>query len=241
MALTGPILEQKRTGAWAFTRQVSSGIWNFVACGSGPALLAVYGWATGRTQPAWLFATVVALGSFIAGFRMWSEERIDRNGVIAEAMKLDAEVNRLARPFFVSEVEVAIEEDPQRPDWIKIYMNLVIRNQGAESTIDRWRIVVLPPSGTPYLEDRRSLNAAQRGPHNLMSGNLLNDREIIPRGGTKEGWLLYEGPQARLGVSKNQMPVVEVSFQDVHDHEYHFVSRPGFEKQMEDIRMGRFR
>jgi hypothetical protein len=99
---------------------------------------------------------------------------------------------------------------------------------------------LIPSSGTPYLEDGRSLNAAQRGPHNLTSGNLLNDREIIPRGRTKEGWLLYEGPQARLGVSKNQMPVVAVSFMDVHDHDYHVVSRAGFEKQMEDIRMGRW-
>ena len=120
------------------------------------------------------------------------------------------------------------EEDPQRPDWIKIYMNLVVRNQGIESAIDSWSIVVLPPSATPYLEDERSLNAAQRGPHNLTSGNLLNDREIIRRGGTKEGWLLYEGPKDRLSLAMGQTPVVEVSFKDVHDREYHVISRPGF-------------
>lgn len=84
----------------------------------------------------------------------------------AEVANLNAEVDRLGRPCFVAEVEVAIEEDLQRPDWIKIYMNLVIRNQGTDSSIDRWSIVVLPPSATPYLEDGRSLNAAQRGPHN---------------------------------------------------------------------------
>ena len=91
----------------------------------------------------------------------------ERNALDAEVARLNAEIDRLGRPCFVSEVALEIEEDPQRPDWIKIYMNLVIRNQGAESTMTRWRIVVLPPSGTPYLEDRRSLNAAQRGPHNL--------------------------------------------------------------------------
>jgi hypothetical protein len=57
-------------------------------------------------------------------------------------------------------------------------------------------------------------------------------------GGTKEGWLLYEGPKDRLEVTTGQMPVVEVSFKDVHDHEYHVVSQPGFEEQMANITMG---
>ena len=92
-----------------------------------------------------------------------------------------------------------IEEDLQRPDWIKIYMNLVIRNQGTESTIDRWRVVVLPPSDTPYLEDRRSLNSAQRGPHNLERQFAERSGNICDGGGTKEGWLLYEGPKDRDG------------------------------------------
>ena len=43
---------------------------------------------------------------------------------------------------------------------------------------------------------------------------------------------------SRPGFEKQM--AVEVSLQDVHDREYHFVSQPGFEKQMEDIRMGIF-
>ena len=233
--------EQKPVGILIFIRAVLLELWTYFAYGLGAAIPSIWSLATDRALPrVWIYLALIPLGFLSGGFLVWRKERIERNAMAAEVAKLNAEVDRLDRPCFVSEVDVAIEEDLQRPDWIKIYMNLVIRNQGAESTIDRWRIVVLPPSGTPHLEDRRSLNAVQRGPHNLMNGNLLNDREIIQRGGTKEGWLLYEGPQARLGVSKEQTPVVEVSFKDVHEHEYHVVSRPGFERQMEDIRMGRF-
>jgi hypothetical protein len=232
----------KRTGAWDFGRAVFSEAWTYAACGTGAAILSIWGWATGRVPPAWLFLAIVAAGSLVGGFRTWKQERVDRNALVAKLVDAYAELDELSRPRFLPEIsEVPIEEDPLRPGWIKIYINLVIRNQGADSAIDRWRIVVLPPPpATPHIQDGKSLNAAQRGPHNLMSGNLLNDREIIRRGGTKEGWLLYEGPKDRLGITMGQMPVVEVSFKDVHGREYHVVSRPGFEKQMEDIRMGRF-
>lgn len=233
-------ITQKPISLGAYASAAFSEIWTYFFFGGGPALLSIWGWRTGQQQPLWVFVTVAALGSLPAGFRIWKKERVERNERAAKLVKTKARLDELNRPRFVSEVKVAIEEDPQRPDWIKIYMNLVIRNQGTESSIDRWSIVVLPPSATPYLEDERSLNAAQRGPHNLMSGNLVNDREIIRRGGTKEGWLLCEGPKDRLSLAMGQTPVVEVSFQDVHDREYHFVSQPGFEKQMEDIRMGRF-
>jgi hypothetical protein len=242
MALARPILEQQKPrDVWAYGRAALSEIWTYVFFGGGPALLFVWGAATGRQPAIWVYLTVLAIGLVVAGFRTWQKERDDRNATVAETVELNAEVDRLGRPCFVSELAVALEDDLQRPDWIKIYMTLVIRNQGTESTIDRWSIVVLPPSATPYLQDSSTLNAAQRGPHNLMSGNLLNDREIIRRGGTKEGWLLYEGPKDRLGLAMGQTPVVEVSFKDVHDREYHVVSRPGFEKQMVDIRTGKWR
>jgi hypothetical protein len=95
----------------------------------------------------------------MGGFLVWKRERIERNALFAEVAKLkaevdternalaaevtklNAEVDRLGRPCFASEVVLEIEEDLQRLDWINIYMNLVIRNQGTESTIDRWRIV----------------------------------------------------------------------------------------------------
>jgi hypothetical protein len=118
---------------------------------------------------------------------------------------------------------------------------LVIRNQGAESAIDRWKVVVLQPHPpNPFIRTENGLSEAQQGPRHILGGNLVHDREVIRRGGVKEGWLLCEGEASRMGLSKGQMPVVEVSFQDVHDNEYHFVSRPGFEKQMEDIRTGQF-
>ena len=71
-----------------------------------------------------------------------------------------------------------------------------------------------------------------------MGGNLLHDHEIIRRGGTKEGWLLCDGERSQMGLTETQTTVVEVSLRDVHDNEYHFVSRPGFDEQMANIRMG---
>lgn len=180
--------EQKPVGILIFIRAVLLELWTYFAYGLGAAIPSIWSLATDRALPrVWIYLALIPLGFLSGGFLVWRKERIERNAMAAEVAKLNAEVDRLDRPCFVSEVDVAIEEDLQRPDWIKIYMNLVIRNQGAESTIDRWRIVVLPPSGTPHLEDRRSLNAVQRGPHNLMNGNLLNDREIIQRAARRRG------------------------------------------------------
>jgi hypothetical protein len=92
----------------------------------------------------------------------------------------------------------------------------------------------------PSLHDETHLSASLEGRGGVSGGNLLHDREIIRRGGTKEGWLVQEGQKGVLGLNTGQTPVVEVSFQDVHNKVYRVISRQGFEKQMEDIRMGRY-
>ena len=97
---------------------------------------------------------------------------------------------------------------------IKIYMNLVVRNQGTESAIDSSEHRSFTAISNTLSRSERSLNAAQRGPHNPTSGNLLNDREIIRRGGeTKEGWLPLRTPKIRPSLfAMRQTPIVEISY-----------------------------
>ena len=126
-------ITQKPISLGAYASAAFSEIWTYFFFGGGPALLSIWGWRTGQQQPLWVFVSVAALGSSPAGFRIWKKERVERNERAAKLVKTKARLDELNHPRFVSEVEVAIEEDPQRPDWIKIYMNLVIRNQGAKS------------------------------------------------------------------------------------------------------------
>lgn len=59
----------------------------------------------------------------------------------AQRGRADAEERFLkaTRPQFVAEITgVFVEGDHKQPDWIRIYVELVVRNQGADSAIDRW-------------------------------------------------------------------------------------------------------
>jgi hypothetical protein len=120
---------------------------------------------------------------------------------------------------------------------IRLYVHLVIRNQGAESAIDRWKLRVVPPQPAgPYIQDEKGwLSESQMGYPDAVGRNLLHDPEIIKRGGRKEGWLLCRGPQKNLGLAPGQRPAVMVSFKDVHDNEYSVVYPPNFKADFFDL------
>jgi hypothetical protein len=227
------------TTPWAFVRAVSSEAWIYIAYGAGTVILSIWGYYTSHVPPLWLFLAVIALGFLVGGFRTWQKERIDRNEKVATVVKLGREIDALSRPRFLPEItEVLVDGDHQQPDWIKLYVHMVIRNQGAESAIDRWTLRVVPPHpGTPFVQKVQGLSETQEGRGSKMGGNLLHDVEVIGRGGRKEGWLLCHGPKTQLGLTTGQTAAVKVSFKDVHDNEYSAIFPPAFRHELFDLEL----
>ena len=115
--------------------------------------------------------------------RTWQKERIDRNARASDVSRLHAQIAELNQPRFLPEItDVFIDNDHQRTGWINIYVYLVIRNQGADSAIDRWKLIVVPPqSASPFIQTEKGLSEWLQGHDGAMHGNLLHDREIIKR------------------------------------------------------------
>jgi hypothetical protein len=162
---------------------------------------------------------ILLVGLLFASFLAWNEER-DLFEVSVKSQRSVAEIT-----------EVFIDGDHERPDWVKLYVFLTLRNQGAESAVDRWKLKVVPPQpATPFIQtDRGLLSAVQQGRGGAEGGNLLHDREIIVRGSAKQGWLLCHGPKSSMGLTTGQRPAVKVCFKDVHDKEWFAVDPPRFD------------
>jgi hypothetical protein len=172
---------------------------------------------------------ILLVGLLYASFLAWNEERDLFEASAKSQRSVEQELLDKTRPQFVAEItEVFINGDHAQPDWVKLYIFLTIRNQGAESSVDRWILKVVPPQPAgPFIQtDKGLLSESQQGRGGVMGGNLLHDREIIARGGGKEGWLLCHGPKNRIGLTTGQRPRVKVSFKDVHDKEWFAVDPP---------------
>lgn len=183
-------------GVWS-----SSAVRNLNLCffGGGPAVLSVWGAATGRQPALWLYLTVLAIGSVVAGFRTWQKERVERNAATAE-------LDQLSRPRFQPEItEVVVTGDGRQPPSIMIYTRLVVRNRAADSSIGRWELLVIPPQpARPFIRTEKGISDAPLGPNDLPGGNLLHDHQVIRRGETKEGWLRCEGRADQIGLTPAQ-------------------------------------
>jgi hypothetical protein len=102
---------------------------------------------------------------------------------------------------------------------------MTIRNRGAESSIGKWQLKVLPPQpATPYLQTADGwLNRSEQGENLLIiATNLIRRNESI------SGWLLCSGPCDRLGLQVGQRPAVQVLFNDVYDRTYSAIYPPNF-------------
>ncbi len=181
---------------------------------------------------------ILSIGLLFASFLAWNEERDLVEVSLKSQHSAERKLLENAQPQFVAEItEVSIDGDHQQPDWIKLYVYMTIRNQGAESAIDRWTLRVVPPHpGTPFIQTVKGLSETQEGRGGKMGGNLSHDVDVIGRGGRKEGWLLCHGPKSRLGLTTGQRPAVMVSFKDVHDSEYSVIDPPGFKHELFDLR-----
>jgi hypothetical protein len=221
---------------WAFIRAAFSEAWLYSAYGGGAVVLTLWGYLARQVPPAWVFLAVIAFGFLVGGFRTWQKERIDRNAQVASVIKLGREIDQLSRPRFVPEIAGVFIEGDNRSDWIRLYVQLVIRNQGAESAIDRWKLRIVPPQPAgPYIQDEKGwLSELQMGHRGAVGHNLLHDREIIERGGRKEGWLLCRGLQKNMGLTVGQRPALMVSFKDVHDNTYSVIDPPNFKADFFD-------
>lgn len=182
---------------------------------------------------------ILLVGLLYASFLAWNEERDLLEVSVKSQRSAEQKLLDNTQPQLVAEItEVFIDGDHQQPDWIKLYVFMAIRNQGAESAIDRWTLRVVPPHpGTPFVQTVKGLSETQEGRGGKVGGNLLHDVEVIGRGGRKEGWLLCHGPKTRLGLTTGQMPAVKVSFKDVHDHEYSAIFPPAFRHELFDLEL----
>lgn len=127
-----------------------------------------------------------------AGFRAWNDEyqRSAQDRLNLEITKREAEANaaKFEQPRFDSEItEVAIDGDHSYADRIHVHIYLALRNQGADSAVDRWMLRVVPPQpATPFILTEQSLSASTEDLGNrARGGNLLHDPEIIKRGGMR--------------------------------------------------------
>jgi hypothetical protein len=134
------------------------------------------------------------------------------------------------RPDFSgSQFHYQIDGDHERPDWIKVFALLTLRNRGTPSAVDRWEMEIVPPSGAHVIQTEVGLSESQSGPGGRSGGNLLHDETSIPSGGRREGWLLYHAPKARIGnLTTDQRPAIKVSFSDMHQHRYTLSDPEGF-------------
>jgi hypothetical protein len=142
---------ENETNLTAFVGALTTKGWHFFAYGTGAVFLAMWGLVERDVPPFSVIFDVVALSFFVGGYQAWRKERVDRNGGARQIRNLTNSLGKLARPQLLPEItEVTVNGDHDRPDWVKLYIRMVIRNQGAESAIDRWVIRIVPPyPGTP--------------------------------------------------------------------------------------------
>jgi hypothetical protein len=182
------LANRSRTDVAAFGRALATRGWHFFAYGAGAAILAMWGLITRNVPPFSVIFAVIALSFFVGGYQTWRKERIDRNDGVKRIKDLNGSLAALAQPRFLPEIaEVRLDQDENHPEWITLYIRIVIRNQGAESAIDRWVLrVVPPPPGTPSQCTEDHLNVFQDNPWLNAGRNLVGDTETVTRGGARK-------------------------------------------------------
>ena len=104
------------------------------------------------------------------------------------------------RPEFSGEIQrIQVDGDHQQPDWIKLFVIMAIRNTGAASAVERWRLEVVTPPHVKFIFTEAGLSESTEGPARAIGGNLLGDESIIVKGGKKSGWLLIHVPNREIG------------------------------------------
>ncbi len=133
--------DPKPVGAFAFLRAITSEAWTWFAYGGGAVILTIWGYITGGLPPAWVFLAVIAAGFLVGGYKTWRSERIERNATVRRFIATQDQLLALQqsnRSQFIAELaEPSIDGDHEHPDWIKIYMDITLRNSGAASAVDR--------------------------------------------------------------------------------------------------------
>jgi hypothetical protein len=134
------------------------------------------------------------------------------------------------RPEFSGEIQrIQVDGDHQQPDWIKLFVIMAIRNTGAASAVDRWRLEVVTPPHVKFIFTGAGLSESTEGPARAIGGNLLGDESIIVKGAKKSGWLLIHVPKRQIGdLTTGQTAAVRVWFYDVNGAEYSAQYPPGF-------------
>jgi hypothetical protein len=181
-----------------------------------------------------LLALVEFTTGFVRGASAVYEQQIEENNRLCR--EVETARNELRdtlnadRPTFAGEIlSIQVDGDHLQPDWIKLFIVMTIRNTGAASAVDRWRLEVVTPPHVKFIFTEAGLSESTEGPARASGGNLLGDESIIVKGGKKSGWLLIHVPKRQIGdLTTGQAPAVRVCFYDMNGAEYSAHYPPGF-------------
>ena len=141
----------RSTSIPAFLYTVFRQVWTYVVYGGGAAVLSIWGYLIRQTPPAWGFLAVIAIGFFVAAYRVWQIERRDYNdSAIANGdlyQKLHDAENRFARELRTIEpfVTLDLEHVMARPvadvaGSIEILAKVTIQNTGQDTDLHNWTL-----------------------------------------------------------------------------------------------------
>ena len=156
---------------------------------------------------------------------MYEQQMEENSGLRTEVETARNELRQTLdadRPMFAGEIlRIQVDGDHRQPERIKLFVIMTIRNTGAASAVDRWRLEVVTPPHVKFIFAEAGLSESTEGPARASGGNLLGDESIIAKGGKKSGWLLIHVPRRQLGdLTTGQAPAVRVWFYDMKGAEY---------------------
>jgi len=181
---------------------------------------------------------LLAIVEFVTGFAKEASAVHEQQGKDNSQLRAELEISRnefrdalnADRPEFAGEIlRIQVDGDHKQPDGIKLFVIMAIRNTGAASAVDRWRLEVVTPPHVKFIFTEAGLSESTEGPVRAIGGNLLGDESIIVKGGKKSGWLLIHVPKSQIGdLTAGQAPAVRVWFYDMNGAEYSAHYPPGF-------------
>jgi hypothetical protein len=181
------------------------------------------GWTVSLAQPTtyWLLAKCFLLGSiFVASFLAWNEEH---EQVLKFTPRLEGEVEAITFP----NLNTGLNEN-----WpIEIYLHVAIKNLGAPTSIDKWRVSVCFPSERLTIDHSHLAMRRFSGQPNKEfkepGDNWAADTTLLPQQSKRLGWLaiILKRWQAQiLSKSAANDPVpsayIDVELWDVANNHY---------------------
>jgi len=124
---------------------------------------------------------LLAIVEFSTGFvreasAVYEQQREENSRLLSEVETVRNELGKALnadRPECAGEIlRIHVDGDHQQPDWIKLFVIMTIRNTGAASAVDRWRLEVVTPPHVKFIFTEAGLSESTEGPARASGGNL---------------------------------------------------------------------